>query len=209
MRVPFQEYTFESFIQKYKLNWFKGAVIIFLYLGLAITIPLILPYFNYDTVGAYTKFLGLNTEVETGNKPPLPQLIADRIGWEEKFNLVLNAYNSLPDDEKKETIIAAGNYGQAGAIELFGRKYNLPPVVCGHNTYYLWSKSKLHGNILLQLTGDRNTDRLKKLFENVEIYPGEFTSPYVTSHENNLRVFICRDPKIPYSEMLEKAKFYY
>lgn len=202
-------FFFESFILKYNIRWFKGVVIAFLYLGLTITIPLILPYFSYETVGEYTKFLGLNTEVETGNKPPLPQLIADRIGWEEKFKLVLNAYNSLPDSEKKETIIAAGNYGQAGATELFGKKYNLPPVVCGHNTYYLWSKNKLYGNIVLQLTSDRDINRLKGLFENVGIYPGEFTSPYVTSHENNLRVFICKDPKIPYSEMLEKAKFYY
>ena len=200
---------FEGLILKYNLKWFKGLIIALLYSGLLITVPVILPYFSYDTVGEYTKFLGLNTEVETGNKPPLPQLIADRIGWKEKFNLVLNAYNSLPDSEKKETIIAAGNYGQAGAIELYGKKYNLPDVVCGHNTYYLWSKSKLHGNTVLQLTGDKNTDRLKKLFENVEIYPGEFASPYVTSHENNLRVFICKNPKIPYSEMLGKAKFYY
>ncbi len=200
---------FEDIILKHNLKWFKVVLISFLYAGLAITIPVILPYFNYETVGAYTKFLGLNTEVETGNKPPLPQLIADRIGWEEKFNLVLNAYNALPRAEQKETIIAAGNYGQAGAIELFGKKYNLPNVVCGHNTYYLWSKSKLNGNVLLQLANGRDSTRLKERFENIEAYPGEFSNPYVTSHENNLRVFICKNPKIPYSEMLERGKFYY
>ena len=94
---------FEGLILKYNLKWFKGLIIALLYSGLLITVPVILPYFSYDTVGEYTKFLGLNTEVETGNKPPLPQLIADRIGWKEKFNLVLNAYNSLPDSEKKMT----------------------------------------------------------------------------------------------------------
>jgi hypothetical protein len=202
-------FFFESLILKYNLRWFKGVLIAFLYIGLAITIPLILPYFNYDAVGAYTKFLGLNTEIETGNKPPLPQLIADRIGWEEKFNLVLQAYSSLSEKEKKETIIAAGNYGQAGAIELFGRKYNLPAVVCGHNNYYLWSKNRLHGNVVLQLTNDSNIEKMKSRFENVEIYPGKYTNPYVTSHENNLIVYICKNPKIPYPEMLEKGKFYY
>ncbi|MGB8318781.1 MAG: glycosyltransferase family 39 protein [Ignavibacteriaceae bacterium] len=200
---------FESFIIKHNLKWFKGVLIAFLYLGLAITIPVILPYFNYDTVGTYTQLLGLNTEVETGNKPPLPQLIADRIGWEEKFDLVLKAYNSLPDEEKKETIIAAGNYGQAGAIELFGKNYNLPSVVCGHNNYYLWSKSRLHGHVVLQLTNDKNIEKMKKRFEYVTLYPGEYKNPYVTSHENNLIVFICKNPKMQYSEMLDKGKFYY
>ena len=200
---------FENYILKHNFKWAKGVLITILYLFLLITIPLILPYFNYDTVGRYTQFLGLNTEVETGNKPPLPQLIADRIGWEEKFKLVLMAYNSLPDNEKKETIIAAGNYGQAGALELYGRKYNFPDVVCGHNNYYLWSKRRLHGNVVLQLTNDNNIEKMKERFEYVEKYPGEFTNPYVTSHENNLIVFICKNPKIPYREMLDKGKFYY
>jgi Dolichyl-phosphate-mannose-protein mannosyltransferase len=199
----------EGFILKHNIKWLKPVLIAFLYSGLAIGLPMILPYFSYEQVEAYTKFIGVNTELETGNKPALPQLLADKIGWEEKFNLVLNAYNSLNDKDKKETMIAAGNYGQAGSIELFGKKYNLPPVVCAHNNYYLWSKDKLRGNILLQLTKPEDFSRLKKLFKDVKEFPGEFTNPYVTSHENNLVVFICREPEIPYLEMLEKARFYY
>jgi Dolichyl-phosphate-mannose-protein mannosyltransferase len=199
----------ESFILKHNFNWLKPALIVFLYIGLAIGLPMILPYFSYEQVEAYTKFIGINTELETGNKPALPQMLADKIGWEDKFNLVLNAYNSLSSKDKKETIIAAGNYGQAGSIELFGKKYNLPPVVCGHNNYYLWSKDKLRGNILLQLTNPGDLNRLKELFKDVKEFSFEFTNPFVTSHENNLVVFICREPKIPYSEMLERARFYY
>jgi hypothetical protein len=200
---------FEDFILKHNLKWLKIALIIFLYTGLAVGLPMILPYFSYKQVEEYTKFIGINTELETGNKPLLPQLLADRIGWEEKFNLVLNAYNSLSDKDKKETIIAAGNYGQAGAIELFGKKYNFPPVVCGHNNYYLWSKDKLHGSVVLQLGYERDFKELKDRFKYVIEFPGEFTNPYVTPHENHLKVFICRGPKIPYSEMLEGGKFYY
>ena len=200
---------FDNYIIKHNLKWLKIALIVFLYTGLAVGLPMILPYFNYEQVEAYTKFIGVNTELETGNKPPLPQLLADRIGWEEKFNLVLNAYNSLSDKDKKETMIAAGNYGQAGALELFGKKYNFPVVVSGHNNYYLWSKDKLHGNILLQLGYERDINGLKERFNDVTRFPGEFANPYVTSHEDHLVVFICHGPKIPYSEMLEKSKFYY
>jgi 4-amino-4-deoxy-L-arabinose transferase-like glycosyltransferase len=119
---------YENIILKYKAGWLKGVLIVSLIVGLLIAIPVIIPYFNYETVQAHTKFLGLNTEMEKGKKPPLPQLLADRIGWEEKFKLVLAAYQSLTDEEKKETIIAAGNYGQAGALELFGEEYNFPTV---------------------------------------------------------------------------------
>jgi hypothetical protein len=204
---------FENFIFKHNARWLKGTLIVFLYAGLAVVLPIVLPYFLYEQVRSYTKFIGLNTELETGNKPPLPQTLADRIGWEEKFKLVLNAYQSLPDSEKAKTIIAAENYGQAGALELYGKKYDFPFVASGHNNYYLWSKEKLESGtgfkILLQLGHERDLEGLKNVFETVEVYPGEFTNEYVTSHENHLKVFICRGPKIPPLEMLERGRFYY
>ena len=89
-----------------------------MFLGLAVSLPLVLPYFSYDAVIARTALLSYNTELERGNKPLLPQILADKIGWAEKFNLVYSVYQSLPDENKKQTIIAAGNYGQAGALEL-------------------------------------------------------------------------------------------
>jgi len=206
-------FFFESFILKYNLKWFKGVLIIFLFIGLIIALPVILPYFNYEAVSSHTKFLGLNTEMERGKKPPLPQLIADRIGWEEKFDLVLNAYKSLTPEEKREAIIAAGNYGQAGAIELFGKEYNLPDVYSGHNNYYLWSQEKIQqltaSTVLLQLGQNEDYSGLKERFEIVDQFDGEFTSQYVSSHENQLKVFICRKPKISFIKMLERGKFYY
>ncbi len=206
-------FFFERFILKHNARWLKAVLMVFLYAGLAIGVPVLLPYFTYEQVRSYTKLLGLNTELETGNRPPLPQVLADRIGWKEKFNLVLNAYQSLPDSEKAKTIIAAENYGQAGALELYGKKYNFPFVASGHNTYYLWSKEKLESGtgfkILLQLGHERDLNGLKNVFDSVEVYPGEFTNEYVTSHENHLKVFICRGPKIPPLEMLERGRFYY
>lgn len=200
---------FANIITRYNAAWLKYVLIIFLFMGLALAVPIIVPYVNYETAKAHTEFLGINTELERGKKPPLPQLLADRIGWEEKVKLVINAYNSLSDEEKKQTIIAAGNYGQAGAIELYGKPYGLPPVACAHNTYYLWSKERVNGNILLQLDDDISFDGLSHLFDKVEMHPGIFKNDYVSSHENNLVVFICRGPKIPPIEILKQSKHYY
>jgi hypothetical protein len=200
---------YEYIITKYRLVWLKYALVIFLFSGLALGLPIILPYFNYTIVESHTKFLGFNTEIERGKKPPLPQLLADRIGWEEKVKLVVKAYNSLSEEDKKQVIIAASNYGQAGAIELFGKPFNLPPVACAHNTYFLWSKERVNGNILLQLDNDDSYQELTQVFDTVAIYPGVFKNNYVSSHENNLVVFICRGPKIPPIKMLEQSKNFY
>ncbi len=53
-----------------------------------ILVPVFIPYFNYEKSAALTSFLGLNTEIERGNKPVLAQTLADRIGWEEKADIV-------------------------------------------------------------------------------------------------------------------------
>jgi hypothetical protein len=200
---------FETILSKFNLRLLKVPIVIFLFSGLALSFPILLPYFSYDFSQRYTDWLGINTELEKGKKPPLHQILADRIGWEEKVKLVVNAYNSLSEEEKKQTIIAAGNYGQAGAIELFGKPYNLPPVACSHNNYYLWSKDRVNGSILLQLDKERDYSGLKNLFDSVEIFPGKYTNKYVSDHENNLVVFICRGPKIPPIEMLERSKNYH
>jgi hypothetical protein len=200
---------FENLISKLNLRFLKAPIVVFLFSGLALSIPILLPYFSYDFSQKYTIWLGINTELEKGKKPPLHQIIADRIGWEEKVKLVTNAYNSLSEEDKKQTIIAADNYGKAGAIELFGKPFNLPPVACSHNNYYLWSKERVEGNILLQLDNEEDFNGLTRLFNSVEVYPGIFKNDYVSSHENNLVVFICRGPKIPPIEMLERSKNYY
>ena len=200
---------FETIISKFNLRLLKVPLIVFLFSGLILSLPILLPYFSYDFSQRYTQWLGINTELERGKKPPLHQILADRIGWEEKVKLVVNAYNSLSEEEKKQTIIAAGNYGQSGAIELFGKPFNLPPVACSHNNYYLWSKERVNGNILLQLDNEEDYDGLTHSFDSVEVYTGMFKNNYVSAHENNLVVFICRGPKIPPIEMLERSKNYH
>lgn len=200
---------FESLIARYRVSWLKPVMVVFLIAGLSLALPVTLPYFGYETVQSHTRFLGLNTELERGKKPPLPQLLADRIGWEEKVALVVQAYESLSPEDRKEVIIAADNYGQAGAIELFGRGAGLPPVACGHNTYYLWSRDRIDGSILLQLARADAAEGLGRLFTSVTPVGDVFRSPYVSSHENNLRVFICRGPRIPPAEMLERARNYH
>jgi hypothetical protein len=115
----------------------------------------------------------------------------------------------LSAEEKKRTIISGDNYGQAGAIELYGKKYGIPYAVSGHNNYYLWSKGKLKGDILIMLSGMGSLRDLKSSFDLVGVSKEEFYSPYVTSHENHLHVFICRGPRMSFQDMLERGRIYY
>jgi len=194
---------------KPRLGWVKGLVAALMILAQLAALPLVLPYLHPSSAAQYLNVFGFNTELERGKKPQLFQFLSDRIGWEEKVAMVAKAYSRLDPKEKASTLVAASNYGQAGAIELLGASDGLPPVVCGHNNYYLWSKERLKGDIMVRLIPKMYEDRLKEVFETVEDTGLEFSNPYVSNHEDELRVFICRRPKMPLPQLLERMRFFY
>jgi hypothetical protein len=78
--------------------------------------------------------------IENCDLGPLPQLFADQFGWQEMAATVAGAYNSLPPDIRARTAIFAENYGEAGAIDLFGPRYGLPPAIRGHQNDIIWDR---------------------------------------------------------------------
>jgi hypothetical protein len=121
----------------------------------------------------------------------LPQHFADEFGWEEIVAKVNDAYVSLSPEERAGCAIFAQNYGQAGAIDFFGRRYGLPPALSGHQTYFLWGPRGYSGNCLIVLDDSRKV--LEGLFERVE-YVGKSTDNHYAL-ERELSVFICRGAK--------------
>jgi hypothetical protein len=120
----------------------------------------------------------------------LPQHYADQFGWPELASAVAKAWAKVPPAERPDCAIFAQNYGQAGAIDFFGTRYGLPPVLSGHQTYWLWGPRGYSGNWLL-VVGDRQ-ERLEQLFERVE-YVGQSDHPWAL--ERNIRIFYCRGAK--------------
>jgi hypothetical protein len=62
--------------------------------------------------------------------------IRDEIGWPELVQTLAGIRNSLPETERGRTAVLAGNYGEAGAVNLFGPQYGLPPVISGGNSFW-------------------------------------------------------------------------
>ena len=67
--------------------------------------------------------------------------------------MVARVYNALPPDLRRQTAIFGQNYGQAGAIDLFGPKYGLPPAISGHQSYFLWGPRDYTGASVIVMAG--------------------------------------------------------
>lgn len=207
--IPAGAILLEDLIIKIKQRWMYYTFASLMFLFFILFIPLLVPYLSYENSERLTNFIGLNTEIEKGKKPLIPQMIADRIGWKEKVDMVGKIYLTFSEEERNKIIISADNYGNAGSLELYGKKYGFKNVVCGHNNYYLWSKNRLNGDIVLMLTNKRSIKGLKEAYEIVDTTNVLFDNIYCSPHERNLTVYICKKPKYPKEELLEHGRFYY
>ena len=60
------------------------------------------------------------------------------LGWEEMARKAAAAYNTLDEDEKKGTLIFCNNYGLAGALNYYGKKYGLPEPYSDNASFLYW-----------------------------------------------------------------------
>ncbi|MBX7045136.1 MAG: glycosyltransferase family 39 protein [Ignavibacteria bacterium] len=196
-----------AFFEKRNLTKVKYAVLIVLFLFKLVPVPIVVPVLSVDNFIIYQNLLGLNVEgSEKHTMGVLPQFYADRFGWEEMTDKIARIYNSLPENEKKHTFIFAQNYGEAGAINYYGKKYNLPFVYCPHNNHFIWGSERKDTVSTMIILGGEREDHLK-YFSTVEVLDStsnELSMPY----ENNLGIFIGRNPKVSLKDMWKDLKIY-
>ena len=61
---------------------------------------------------------------------------AEQIGWPEYVAQVAAVYRALPEGERAHAAIFANNYGEAGAIDLYGPAHGLPRAISPINSYW-------------------------------------------------------------------------
>ena len=60
--------------------------------------------------------------------------LGETISWPQQVALVAREYGALPAAERSRTTILTGNYGEAGAVDRYGRGLGLPAVYAGPAT---------------------------------------------------------------------------
>ena len=123
-------------------------------------IPVALPVFPPEQlVSFYEK---MNTK-KTGalkwedlKDHPLPQDFADMLGWQEMAHKMSRAYETLDSNEKRHTILFCDNYGMAGAVTFYSKKYHLPEAYSDNASFLDWLPEEMHIDNVLLLTDDKN-----------------------------------------------------
>ncbi|MCF4101911.1 glycosyltransferase family 39 protein [Gillisia sp. M10.2A] len=118
---------------------------------------------------------------------------ADMFGWEEQVKLVDSVYQSLSPKEKNNCVLWAENYGEAGALKILGKKYNLPDPISRHGSFWTWGYGNKDAEVWISLGNEKES--VEHVFEDVELIK-IITHNYAIGEENGIPLYICRKPKV-------------
>lgn len=196
----------ESRMEERNWEWARQAILIPLAIGGIVAAPLALPILPVSAAAAYSNFWDIHkVRVENYDSGRLPQFFADMFGWPNQAKVVASVYYSLPAEDRARCAILAANYGEAGAIDYFGPSYGLPRAISPHNNYYLWGPGDSSDTIVIAVGMDLG--KLQHLFADVQ-QAATITDPDAIPDENNLPVYICRNPRLPLSQAWPGLKFF-
>ncbi len=187
-------------------RWLQPASLALIALsGLALA-PLAKPLLSEDNYVRYASALGVapgsDEQHELGR---LPQFFADMHGWRELAGSVAKIYHTLPAPEQSHAYVFASNYGDAGAIDFFRSEFDLPPVICDHNSYWQWGPGEWDGQVLIVVGGKRSD--LETLFVGVE-EGGRFVCKDCMPDESNQTLWVARGLKVSATGLWPRLKHY-
>lgn len=81
----------------------------------------------------------------------------DEIGWPEMVDQVTSAWSQVPASERRNAVLLANNYGEAGALAQLGAHHGLPPVVSGHLSWQYWTPKPFDQTVALTVGYDRGS----------------------------------------------------
>jgi len=185
--------------------WLKPAVLAPIIVSGIIAAPLAMPILPVAAAVKYCAFFGVR-EVKVENVPlnSLPQLFGDMFGWQEQVQAMAHAVQSLPAHEQSRMALLAYNYGEAGAIDYFGKRYGLRKAISGHNQYGAWGPRRASGDVVIAIGFAKA--RLDRAFGDVQAF-ATISPEYALPEESGLTIYICRQPRQNLAASWEQWKY--
>jgi hypothetical protein len=145
--------------------------------------------------------------VPLASSGPLMQLalknngdLREEIGWDDLVRNVAAIRNSLPPEEGEHVGIVVRNYGEAGAIEILGPAYHLPPPISGTNSAWLRGYPDPPPTTLIVLGTSR--EYADRRYTDCRLAGHSANSLGIKNEESRDHpdIFVCGPPRLPWPE---------
>jgi 4-amino-4-deoxy-L-arabinose transferase-like glycosyltransferase len=122
----------------------------------------------------------------------------EEIGWPDLARAVAGIYNSLSPEERERTGILAGNYGEGGALNLYGPTLGLPHAMSLTNSFWYRGYDPRQPQTVIVVGFD--LDEGKELFGSC-VVAGKNTNAYGVENEESRDhpdILLCRELRMPW-----------
>jgi 4-amino-4-deoxy-L-arabinose transferase-like glycosyltransferase len=134
--------------------------------------------------------------------------LTEEVGWPELTKKIAEIRDSLPPAERMRVGVLAGNYGEAGAIDLYGPSLGLPPAISGINSFWARGYGEPPPEPLI-VVGISPTF-LDRNFASCAL-AAHMPNPYGVENEETREhpdIYICRGPKKSWPEFWKDFQYF-
>jgi hypothetical protein len=127
--------------------------------------------------------------------------LREEFGWTELVKTIASIRDSLPADQQSSVGILVGNYGEQGAVEMFGPAYHLPLPISTTNSAWLRGYPQPPPSTLIIVGVSR--DEVEKIFTGCRLAGHNGNSAGVENEESKYHpdIFVCGPPRRPWAEL--------
>jgi hypothetical protein len=201
----------ESWTKSGIKRWLRPTFVTLLIAASVFFAPMALPILSVQKTADFQRMIGYARSQERDELGVFPQHFADEFGWPDMVATFAGVFQKLRPEEQAHCLIFVRNYGEAAAVDFFGKNYGLPKATCGHNNYWLWGPSDWEPTtaIVLGVSRDvqKSRDDLTPHFNEV-VLAGTTSVPFGMPYENGRPIFIVRGFKHSLRDLWPRLKSY-
>ncbi len=126
--------------------------------------------------------------------------LREEIGWDELVKTVAGIRDSLPLEQQQSVGVVVGNYGEQGAIEIFGPAYHLPPPISGTNSAWLRGYPATPPSTLIVVGLSHNYVERTFTACRVAGHNGNGLGVHNEESEDHPDIYVCGGPRLPWPD---------
>lgn len=132
----------------------------------------------------------------------------EEVGWPELTETVARIRDSLPEKERARVGVLAGNYGEAGAIDLYGPSYGLPQAISGINSFWEHGYGDPPPETLIVI--GLPTRFLERKFSSCELAGHTWNTYNIENEEtrDHPDIYVCRGMRQSWPEFWKDFQYY-